>query len=75
MRAGKNNTARKNANSASNVMPTNRNGNEISQTIGHSKNASSASGQHKTSSKHQPMNASMLRRPYCTRLKIQAPET
>ena len=45
--------------SASNVMPTRRNGSEISQTNGHKINAIRASGQHRTSRMSQPTKASM----------------
>src|SRR5690349_20804546 len=56
-RAGKNSTARKNANTASNAMPSSRNGSEISQTIGQSTSASNAIGQHSTNNSNQPTSA------------------
>lgn len=60
MRAGKNKIARNNANTASNEIATNLNGREISQTSGHKKRTAIASGQHNTSSKHQPTATNML---------------
>ncbi len=52
MRAGKNNTALRKANSASKVIPINRKGSEINHTMGHINSASMASGQHKTNRMH-----------------------
>jgi hypothetical protein len=53
MRAGRNSTARSNANSASKVMPTRRNGNERTHTRGHNTRTNKARGQHRTNKTHQ----------------------
>src|SRR6185295_4650966 len=53
-RAGRNSTARSNANSASKVMPIKRNGNDKSHTSGQRMSASRASGQQGTNKRHQP---------------------
>jgi hypothetical protein len=53
-RAGKNSTARNNANTAPIVIPTNRRGSETSQTTGNNTSASNATGQHNTNKMHHP---------------------
>src|SRR5436190_24155636 len=53
-RAGRNSKARTSANTASSVIPINRNGKDKSQTIGKRIRASSATGQHSTNRMHHP---------------------
>jgi hypothetical protein len=53
-RAGSSSTARTSARSASNVMPTSRNGSAKSQTTGKRISARSAAGQESTNRMHQP---------------------
>src|SRR5450631_907154 len=53
-RAGKNSTARSSANSASQAIPTARNGSDNSHSRGHRKIARTASGQQNTKRRDQP---------------------
>src|SRR5690606_27737972 len=59
-RAGSISSARRNSNSAEQVMPTRRSGSDSSHTSGHRTRASSASGQHRTSSTHQADRANRV---------------
>ena len=65
IRDGKNNSARKNANTASNAIPRSRNGIEINQTIGHNTKASNANGQQTTHNNNQQINVN-ISTPPCT---------
>ena len=66
-RAGRKSTARRNANNASTVMPTSRNGSEISQIRGNNTNASTAKGQQSTNRRHHAITrSSILIRPKAT---------
>jgi len=55
-RAGNITMARSSENTPSTAMPSNRNGSEISHTIGHNNSARMASGQHTTSNRHHKRN-------------------
>ena len=56
-RAGRNRTARRNANSASKATPISRTGRLSNHSSGHATSAASASGQHRTKSTHHTTSA------------------
>jgi len=60
MRAGKNNRAFINSNTASTVMPTRRNGSDTNQISGMKINAIRASGQHNVNNMHQAINSTIV---------------
>ncbi|MET3106751.1 hypothetical protein AAKU67_002719 [Oxalobacteraceae bacterium GrIS 2.11] len=60
IRAGKNNRAFINSNTASRVMPIKRNGRDTNQINGIRINAIRASGQHNVSNMHQAINSTIV---------------